>query len=430
MNKRRAELYRQRQNADNFAPDTLATELRPQPSQPKQPQRQLSLDIAESDEEDGLTVEQKLRKQNAKATKAGLEALARQRGTAFSSAARMKTVTDFESDSESEEDPWPEPEPKPQSSHKEIENGDGGGSDEGVSSSDEDEESGKVARNSSQPTGVTRAILGAPKQSDKSRRFVTETVSLGKLVKGQTQNNFLPGDRVHIYYVQEALTFDGFEKETKGQRPFEKKQVGSSFGITEANAIARKRLVKPRQRKNKYLLEETDDDGLLMCTVIYDPEEKNQLKVWVEKALIDTIDVSDAELNRLELRLPPRSYTVWQFITQEEVDAETGKIHVYHQLPTQFGSFAVREMANGDACNRLCEFIKPKGAKIDEWDAWTESTNQLRGLKDQYNSEEGCGDGQILFDIEVEKSKDSCPWLDVSKVTYRVIAQDIHGPLN
>ncbi|KAE8447142.1 hypothetical protein EG329_011126 [Mollisiaceae sp. DMI_Dod_QoI] len=430
--RQRTERRIQSEKIQDFAPDTLALQSRIQPFQhERQPSRE-SRETSVNDEE--ITLEQQIRKRNEKFMKDSMAATARQRGAAFNNAANKRTVADFETDSESEEDPISET--ILHSSSQASEHGDDEESDEDSAKDSSIEGALEAALNADRhnppvtpPPGMSRSTLNArTTASYKSpNRSIASLYAMGQALKENKQLD--ADDYVKIYTVKEALSFEGLPEDYKNDEDVVKKEVGRFANMKEANDRVRKRIQKPRQRQTRSILETTDDEGLLTCVVVYDKAEEHMIAVWVEAVSKAVKDISDVDLDRLEQKLPVRTYEVWEYTTKEEVDAETGKVHIYHAKPVRHAVHSLRKMANNEACEKFCKFLKPKAARIEHLEEWQKTVKVLRQDKDISNAiddGDAAGNPRALFYAEIS----GIEWMDVSSVEFRVELNEIQGPLN
>ncbi|CZR67172.1 uncharacterized protein PAC_17071 [Phialocephala subalpina] len=374
-------------------------------------------------EEDEMTEEQRLRKRNEKIMSHGIAEVGRQRGSTFKHAANKRTVMDLESESEeSEEDPLPEPIPNPS---KASDDGDDEESDE---NSSVEETSPKKAKQTSHPATPPPNINRRSSAHKSPHRTVAGIAALGQALK---ENKALgKDDLVRIYIVQEKISENGLSEDFKtdnSDTTVVKKECGRYTKIEEANTAVQRRMHKVRRRHPKVIHESTDEEGLLTCTAAFDKEEEHMVAIWVEIVIRATAEVDDEFLDRVSERIKPRTYEVWEYSTKgKEVDAETGIVHIHHRVPTRHGVWSDRVLANNDACEKLCQFIKPKSAKIDHLQVWTRFIEQLRAQRDSTNA---AGDGEF-FQVEVDKDEEMSPWLEYSQVEFKVQLTKVQGTLN
>lgn len=357
------------------------------------------------------------------AMRGSVKALAQQRNSSFARAAARKTVADFESDSESEEDPDPEPPAKGTSNNDDMGNDNQFKSDESDTDSNETTATVKALNPDEHHAQIVSPLPDMTASFEHHDRPSCQThpnraqPKLSSAAQDLINNPNNSGDQlVMLYTIKKELTFDAQEC---------KEAVLAQFmSRKEANDFAAAEVQKLRQRPTKSISESLDDDDLYCATVIYDRGDKHQAYIWVSACPMSSGELLDFDPAKVDNRLEEKTWMVWQYLTQKKIDEETSQIQVHHNEPTLLGHFSQLPMANHDACARLIELLKPKGAKMDYIEQHALWAKKLREVRDEANND------RKVFEADIDRDEENLQWCKFDSVRMEAKMVPMKGPKN
>lgn len=366
------------------------------------------MDTNQNLNDENITEEERMRRQTAKQMNGMRARTARERGAAFKKAARVTTVDELQkSDSESEEDPdMPEPFIKPtvQESSSNISTND----EDSLFGSDDEDKDDQVTSNSNSNRASS---------TQKSSTHANMSFEFGSTLASSSvpQNSHT---RINVYEVKTQQIIDDELGATENYGKLCKTRE-------EANKLALKLVRKWRSQKDVVVKAYSDRmvDGLIWAKITYATPTPHKAIIFVTKEPI-ALDKVKFGAENVPRRLPEKTYLIFKVVTQRKKDPETGELHIHYDEPEIVAQFSELEMANMDACNRLCEAVKPRGsdyAQVAEWDQWR---NQVREERDSYNAK------NQPFVVTLEKDETTLLWLEFDDVTFRVKLLEMQGPLN
>ncbi|KAG4432392.1 hypothetical protein IFR05_012121 [Cadophora sp. M221] len=373
--------------------------------------------LCDTENEDGLSVEDLQLKQKRREDLASKVALGKIRNSAFDKASARKTTAHFTDSEESEEDPDPEPE-------HEIE---GEVIQQQQSTEDDEEEESSIEESGSESESDDDTEIMSP-MPEMSASFTARAAEADRDVHrkriqsldGQTP---LPGGgpsprMITLYQVwklERTKSPDGDEDETHRQ------MVEQFATLAEANAFASD-IVQNKFRTCQYhKLEESYKGDKYRAAIRHDATHESQISI-VEMP-VGPSELSPEFIASIPHRIPEKFWDVMQYTSRRIIDEETGEISVHHGIPKRHGQFSVLEMANHEASEQLIKLFRPAGGDGHYIKFYQDVSEKVREARDQANADGEC------FQVEVER--DSIPeWMNLDNINMLVECVEIQGPLN
>ncbi|CZT13479.1 uncharacterized protein RCO7_11284 [Rhynchosporium graminicola] len=378
--------------------------------------------LCDSDQNDGL--DQQLGQQQ-RDNQAARRARGTIRNNAFDKAAARKSVNDLTDSEESEEDPDPEPEVEGKAEgensqqQKSILNGEAECLSDVESSSESESEDDSESMTSFEMSASFMSI--AAENDLRVRKKRIDALGLGSLVPKEGSYH----ERMTMIYEVWKLEITNANDQVEETKR-EEHVVAKFATLEEANACAID-AVRDLLGKCEYAkFVSSYKDGKYSAAAALDANHECQ--IYIVEEPVGPSELSPEFIATIPKRKPECFWDVFQYTTLrdvKEVNEETGEtiIHKSSPEPARYGQFAVLDMANHEACEKLISLFRPVGANMDHIARYKEVMAMAREARDSLNA-----DG-ICFDVEVEEDSIST-WMPYKHVQLVVERVELKGPLN